>query len=59
VLLIDKRNRTIRVALPAGLELREMMTVDEASGEGSASTSKPTGGTLGLTPFAVVVAKVR
>jgi hypothetical protein len=59
VLLINKRNRTIRVALPAGLELREMMTVDETSGEGSASTSKPTGGTLELAPFAVVVAKVR
>jgi hypothetical protein len=59
VLIINKRNRDIHVALPAGLQVSELSIVDEASGEGPARRSAPTGATLDLAPFAVVVASVR
>lgn len=59
ILIINKRNRGIEVALPGGLQIRELSTVDEASGEGPARTSTPASGTLDLAPFAVVVAKLR
>jgi hypothetical protein len=59
ILIVNKRNRDVHVALPAGLQISELATVDEASGEGSARVSTPSGTTLDLAPFAVVVASVR
>ncbi|MGC2620382.1 MAG: glycosyl hydrolase family 39 [Acidobacteriaceae bacterium] len=59
VLIINKRNRVVRVALPDGLQASATATVDEASGEGPARVDVAKGGTLELAPFAVVVATVR
>ncbi|HTW47926.1 MAG TPA: hypothetical protein VMD92_08255 [Acidobacteriaceae bacterium] len=59
ILLVNKRNRTIRIALPAGLAVTQAQVVDEASGEGPARTVAAGGNTLELAPFAVMVAKVQ
>jgi hypothetical protein len=58
LLLVNKRNRAIRVALPAGLAVQRAWVVDEASGEGPARSVAANGATLDLPPFAVVVAAV-
>ncbi|MGC2636906.1 MAG: glycosyl hydrolase family 39 [Acidobacteriaceae bacterium] len=59
LLLVNKRNRSLRIALPQGLTVSELSIVDEATGEGPARSSQPTGGTLDLAPFAVAVAKLQ
>jgi hypothetical protein len=59
ILLVNKRNRTIRIALPAGLAVQQAWVVDEASGEGPARTVAATGGVVELAPFAVMVAEVK
>jgi hypothetical protein len=59
ILLINKRNRTIHLMLPANLALSSLATVDEASGEGPARVSQGQGHTLDLAPFAVVVGTLR
>lgn len=59
ILIINKRNRVVRVALPADLQVSGTETVDEATGEGPARGDVPKSGTLELAPFAVVVATVR
>jgi hypothetical protein len=59
LLLVNKRNRTVDVALPKDIQMSTLSTVDEASGEGPARTSQPQGETLQLAPFAVVVAGLR
>jgi hypothetical protein len=59
ILLVNKRNRTIRIALPAGLAVKHALVVDEATGEGPARTVAADGSTLELAPFAVMVAELR
>jgi hypothetical protein len=59
ILLVNKRNRTVRIALPAGLAVRQVQVVDEASGEGPARTVAANGSTLELGPFAVMVAEMQ
>jgi hypothetical protein len=55
LLLINKRNRAIDVKLPDGAQNANLLTVDEASGEGAARASKEEGAHLMLAPFAVAV----
>ena len=55
LLLINKRNRVIDVKLPDGAQNANLLTVDEASGEGAARASKEEGPHLRLAPFAVAV----
>jgi hypothetical protein len=55
LLLINKRNRVIDVKLPDGAQNANLLTVDEASGEGAARSSKEEGTHLSLAPFAVAV----
>ena len=55
LLLINKRNRAIDVKLPDGAQNANLLTVDEASGEGAARASKEEGTHLMMTPFAVAV----
>jgi Glycosyl hydrolases family 39 len=55
LLLINKRNRVIDVKLPDGAQNANLLTVDEASGEGAARASKGAGAHLSLAPFAVAV----
>ena len=45
----------IDVTLPQGAQNGNLLTVDEASGEGAARASKQDGTHLNLAPFAVVV----
>ena len=59
ILLVNKRNRAIRIALPAGLTVREAQVVDESTAEGPARSVTPQGATLNLAPFAVMVAELR
>ncbi|HEY6447859.1 MAG TPA: glycosyl hydrolase family 39 [Acidobacteriaceae bacterium] len=59
LLLVNKRNRSLRIALPQGLTVRELSTVDAATGEGPARSSQPTSSTLDLAPFAVAVANLQ
>jgi hypothetical protein len=58
LLLLNKRNRVIDVMLPEGAQNGNLLTVDEASGEGAARASKQEGTHLSLAPFAVVVVSV-
>ncbi len=55
LVLINKRNRSVEVTLPAGAENGQLQIVDEASGEGAARSQKQQGNHLTLAPFAVVV----
>ena len=55
LLIANKRNRAIDVALPAGTQNVTIATVDEASGDGEARVEQLNGSTLKLTPFAVNV----
>jgi len=55
LLLVNKRKRVIDVTLPDGVQDANLSTVDEASGEGPARTSRQRGNHLDLAPFAVVV----
>jgi hypothetical protein len=59
LLLLNKRNRSVDIILPANMNVSSIATVDESSGEGPARTSDPTGKTITLAPFAVAVASVR
>jgi hypothetical protein len=59
LLLLNKRNRSVDIILPANMNVSSIATVDESSGEGPARTSEPTGKTIRLAPFAVAVASVR
>ncbi|HEX4006290.1 MAG TPA: glycosyl hydrolase family 39 [Acidobacteriaceae bacterium] len=59
ILIVNKRNRNVQVSLPAGLQVSEALTVDEATGEGPARRSTPEGSMVSLAPFAVAVATVR
>jgi hypothetical protein len=59
ILLVNKRNRAIRVALPAALAVQQAWVVDEASGEGPARTVAVEGSTQEMAPFAVMVVRVR
>ncbi len=58
LLLINKRNRVIDVKLPDGAQNANLLTVDEASGEGAARASKEDGAHLSLAPFAVAVISI-
>jgi hypothetical protein len=58
LLLVNKRNRTVRIALPKGLTVDSAQVVDEATGEGPARMAAVTGGVVELAPFAVMVARV-
>ncbi len=55
LLLLNKRNRAIDITLPAGAENGQLLTVDQASGEGPARTGKQQGNQLTLAPFAVTI----
>lgn len=59
ILLVNKRNRSIHVALPNDLAVTQAWVVDEATGEGPARTVTAPANTLELAPFAVMVAEVR
>jgi hypothetical protein len=58
LLLLNKRNRAIDVALPKDAQNGNLLIVDEASGEGAARASKAEGAHLTMAPFAVVVVSV-
>ena len=58
LLLVNKRDRTVDVALPDGMQKLTLSTVDEATGEGPARSSEQDGSTLQMAPFAVIVAAV-
>lgn len=55
LLLVNKRNRTIVVALPSEFNKSTVTTVDEADAAGPAIAKPLTGATLMLAPFAVSV----
>jgi hypothetical protein len=55
LLLVNQRNRSIRVTLPPGTGHAETSTVDEASGEGEPRIAGLTGPVVELAPFAVSV----
>jgi Glycosyl hydrolases family 39 len=59
LLLLNKRDRNVDIHLPANINISSISIVDEASGEGAARVSQPTGTTITLAPFAVAVASVR
>jgi hypothetical protein len=59
VLLVNKRDRVVEARLPGGTSAVSLATVDETSGEGAARVTHPSGDTIHLAPFAVVVASVR
>ena len=59
ILLVNKRNRTIRIALPKNAAVSQAQVVDEATGEGPARTVAADGGVVELAPFAVMVAQVQ
>jgi len=54
LLLINKRNRAIEIALPMGGDAA-ILTVDTQSAEGPARTMAPMNGSVTLQPFAVTV----
>jgi hypothetical protein len=54
LLLVNKRNATVELALPDG-EKASVLTVDAASGDGPARSMKPVEGKIKLEPFAVTV----
>ncbi len=56
LLLANKRNRALQVALPDGAEASGE-TVDQQTGEGPPRSVKPENGTLTLEPFAVTVVR--
>jgi hypothetical protein len=58
ILLVNKRNRAIRLALPKGLAVSQAWVVDESTGEGPARAVTAEGDTLDLAPFAVMVAQM-
>jgi hypothetical protein len=55
LLLVNKRNRTVQVALPSEAAGSGLQVVDEATGQNAARTSSLDGQTLALAPFAVAV----
>jgi Glycosyl hydrolases family 39 len=57
LLLVNKRNRTIEIALPKDLKVDAISTVDEASGEGPARAEQSSV-SLELAPFAVAVVRL-
>jgi hypothetical protein len=57
LLLVNQRNRSIEVTVPAGTGHVESSTVDEASGEGEPRTAGVTGAAIELAPFAVTVVR--
>lgn len=58
LLLLNKRDKSLEVKLPASVKVRSMAVVDEASGESAARTAEATGPTITLSPFAVAVADI-
>jgi len=54
LLLVNKRNATIELALPDG-EKASVLTVDEMTGDGPPRSVIPLGGKIKLEPFAVTV----
>ncbi|MGC2399483.1 MAG: glycosyl hydrolase family 39 [Acidobacteriaceae bacterium] len=59
LLLINRRNREVDVTLPTGMRSASLQIVDEASGEGTARSSKGDGAYLKMAPFAVTVLTAR
>lgn len=59
LLIVNKRNQTLHIALPAGLAIKQAWVVDESTGEGPAQPLPPQSGPLELAPFAVMVADLR
>lgn len=55
LLLVNKRDRDAEIALPGTPGPIDLSTVDEASGEQAARTSRQTASTIKLAPFAVTV----
>lgn len=55
LLLVNKRNRPVKIAIPQQAGNARLTTVDEASGEGAAQVSQASGTSLTLAPFAVTV----
>ena len=58
LLLVNKRNREIHVALPVGAEVAEISVVDEATEEEPARSIPSTGAVVDLAPFAVAVVRL-
>lgn len=56
LLLLNKRDRSIQITLPASMKAAAVSVVDGESGEASARSMKVDGTTLTLSPFAVAVA---
>jgi hypothetical protein len=56
LLLVNKRNRAIQIAVPPDAVGGRLETVDEATGEGPARASTLNSPTIELAPFAVAVA---
>ena len=55
LLLVNKRNREVDLALPNGTAEVHLATVDEATGDGPARTSEHEGQALRMSPFSVTV----
>jgi Glycosyl hydrolases family 39 len=55
LLLVNQRNHSIEVTMPAGAGQAQSATVDEASDEGAPRVAAVTGQTIQLAPFAVTV----
>ena len=55
LLVVNKRNRDVNVALPAGASKVALSTVDEKTGDGPARTSELTGTSFTASPFSVTV----
>lgn len=58
LLLLNKRDRSIEISLPAGTKVDSMSVVDETSGENEARTAAVNESTMTLAPFAVAVLNV-
>jgi hypothetical protein len=58
LLLVNKRNRSIQVALPEDAAGAALQVVDEATGQNPARTSSVMAQTLELAPFAVAVVRL-
>lgn len=55
VLLINKRNKSVKLTLPANFKGGKLIAVDESTGDNEPSSSSIDGDTIALKPFAVAV----
>lgn len=55
LLVVNKRNHSVDIALPDSGHVAKLSTVDESTGEGPAADQTNAGATLNMKPFAVTV----